>query len=66
MVFYCHMNKNLKRKAIAFFFPMESSTITCCNADGLVKLYVTINDVKNIKILRQVLIYYSKTGCDKN
>jgi len=44
---------------------MEYSTVTC-NTDRLVRLYVGVTAVKNVKILRKVLIYYSKTGYDED
>jgi hypothetical protein len=47
-------------------FPMAISSITCCNADGHVKLYVSVIVVMNVKMLREVLTYYSITRCDKN
>jgi hypothetical protein len=34
-----------------------------CNTDGLVKLYVDVIAITNVKCLP---IYYSKTGCGEN
>jgi hypothetical protein len=50
----------------AYFSPMEISKITFCNTYCLVKLYVGVIAITNVKMLRKVLIYYSKTGFDED